>query len=882
MKLSTVVLIALGTLAALACGGAVPTATPETIATPAAMPSVASIATVRPPPTAKPTANPTSAPAPTLVPTATPVPLSVYTNALFQYSVHYPRGWTLLVENPQRVEIHNPLSTASLIIDVVILPEAVTNEEFTEWALEIIGEVREQFEILSNDGFAEGIATTYRALDPVDRRIWKSRMHSFVSGRFGLILTGSASEALFERYEAELTEFLGSIDLPDPGLKPPTPEISGLVMATGVDEVRELPIGATDAFDASASKIYAIANFENIPMNADVEFLWVKLDSTGEQKEVLNRTPSRFWGTRNTWAWVSQEPRIDRGYYETLITVNGETLAATQYSVGISEYVDERAGVGFSYPQDWGFTEPEPGRWLMSPVPGVRVQVVARMIGPSTLDAAMEALIEVFESIGFSEISRTRLDAEIPGYYIEWVAELDNGTSVQTDMVVQIHGARLHLFAATAPPGAYERLRTDFKLIRDSLRTFLTTSPAAIDPELDTVAITDIIGARMSEIRGLPPAPDLNIRVITRDEFGEENATEDLSEDESQELSRIKSLCVILDLCSPSDDLRAASQAVSSEGVLGTYRVDERAITLVLDGDRFSPADWPTFAHEYTHALQDSEYGLDGLVPNGISFDYSLALSALVEGDAGLADNLFFESLPASQRDDIAFTASQAALEFSESEVITDAPRILAGTFGWPHGAGLNFVFHLYLLGGQEAINDAFGDPPQSTEQILHPAKYISRDQPFGIQLPDLTSALGESWSLEDSGTLGELLTALYLGTYLSEDDAESAAEGWGGDRYSLLRDSQGRQLIAMLYGWDSDIEADEFYDAFLEWAAAKSLGEWSLIQSGESRRLWVGEDISVHIEMVRDTSLVIIGPDQASVESVIAAVSGLEKWVTE
>ena len=70
---------------------------------------------------------------------------------------------------------------------------------------------------------------------------------------------------------------------------------------------------------------------------------------------------------------------------------------------------------------------------------------------------------------------------------------------------------------------------------------------------------------------------------------------------------------------------------------------------------------------------------------------------------------------------------------------------------------------------------------------------------------------------------LRDFRTALNLETYLSEDEADTAAEGWGGDWYFLLQDSLDCQLIAMLYGWDSDIEADEFYDAYLEWAVAAS-----------------------------------------------------------
>ena len=82
-------------------------------------------------------------------------------------------------------------------------------------------------------------------------------------------------------------------------------------------------------------------------------------------------------------------------------TLNVE-LTATPALISVRELVDERAGLGFSYPQDWELTEFQPGHWILNPAPGAVVQVLTQMIGPSTVDDAVSKINEVFTLVGFT------------------------------------------------------------------------------------------------------------------------------------------------------------------------------------------------------------------------------------------------------------------------------------------------------------------------------------------------------------------------------------------------------------------------------------------------------------------------------------------------
>jgi hypothetical protein len=67
------------------------------------------------------------------------------------------------------------------------------------------------------------------------------------------------------------------------------------------------------------------------------------------------------------------------------------------------------------------------------------------------------------------------------------------------------------------------------------------------------------------------------------------------------------------------------------------------------------------------------------------------------------------------------------------------------------------------------------------------------------------------SWREIHSDGLGELETRVFLEEHLGDPGrAATAAEGWDGDRYRLLRDG-GREVLIWASVWDSERDAAEF-----------------------------------------------------------------------
>jgi hypothetical protein len=123
---------------------------------------------------------------------------------------------------------------------------------------------------------------------------------------------------------------------------------------------------------------------------------------------------------------------------------------------------------------------------------------------------------------------------------------------------------------------------------------------------------------------------------------------------------------------------------------------------------------------------------------------------------------------------------------------------------------GLEFVKVLYENGGWSAVDDAYANPPTTTEQIMHPEKYFAQEGALAVDAPQVTG----DWSLVETNSFGEYFISVMLGNWISEDDAFDAAEGWGGDVFSYY-ELDDEFFFTWNILWDSEDDAFEFYLAF-------------------------------------------------------------------
>jgi hypothetical protein len=203
----------------------------------------------------------------------------------------------------------------------------------------------------------------------------------------------------------------------------------------------------------------------------------------------------------------------------------------------------------------------------------------------------------------------------------------------------------------------------------------------------------------------------------------------------------------------------------------------------------------------------------------------SMAFSALVEGDATL---LMFAEMGDSQdvRDmdpdamRATFNIMSFMLPLAGGDAYRKAPPIFRDTLIFPYFQGMIFALTAARENGWEGIHGMYSNPPVSTEQILHPAKYLDpakRDMPQAVTIPDLKSIVGEDWKHLGGNVLGELQTSILLKRVVG---GRQASEGWDGDRYEVFKSSSGELGLVSVSVWDSELDAQEFAEAYRKYRA--------------------------------------------------------------
>ena len=375
------------------------------------------------------------------------------------------------------------------------------------------------------------------------------------------------------------------------------------------------------------------------------------------------------------------------------------------------------------------------------------------------------------------------------------------------------------------------------------------------------VAATNEVLKETSEIRQLAILRPVQSSAQSREEI-ERMIVKNLDEETTPARMHATEVTLkTLGLVPPDFNFRSLMIRLLTEQVAGYYDPKVQQFHLAdwidIDGQR------PIMAHELTHALQDQHFNLRRFEhwPKGDS-DAELTAHALIEGDATLSMSFYVANNPLRA---LALLKSLGATGLTSQE-LEKAPRSLRETLLFPYQEGLNWTRTVYRYGGWRDVSQAFTTLPQSTEQILHPEKYFVHEPPVKVLLPDLTEVLNRtnerseirnqrsdisqdksvsrlqslaSWKKIDSDVNGEWGLYLILDEFLnSAAESRRAAAGWGGDRYAVYENRDGRVIYVSLTSWDTERDAREFFDAYMKRTQLRYPNARTETDSPDSKRL--------------------------------------------
>jgi hypothetical protein len=349
-----------------------------------------------------------------------------------------------------------------------------------------------------------------------------------------------------------------------------------------------------------------------------------------------------------------------------------------------------------------------------------------------------------------------------------------------------------------------------------ALLLLLTPMVAWTQPS-EVQATIDEIQTQVEEIRGLTAKNPVQIGFLNRDQLKQKLIEEFDAEWSPEDRRTDQELMVMLGFLEPTDDLYKIELDLLTEQVAGFYDPKDKELYLISGEQTLGAVDRYTMAHELTHALQDQYYQLDQPpwdVEESHNDDELTATSCLAEGDAMRVSNRY--ALLYIDSGELLLDSEDS----SSSTQLLGAPEYIQDSLLFPYTEGTSFVSR--AGGGSNTKVDAmFEDPPDSTEQIMHPDLY-PKDVPQVVEIPDLSQVLASGWEQIEYNVLGEFDVLELFKSQLSVSRAREAAAGWDGNTYQYYRRGDGGKLLVQSYEWDTPDDAVEFAEAFEDYVPGR------------------------------------------------------------
>ena len=356
---------------------------------------------------------------------------------------------------------------------------------------------------------------------------------------------------------------------------------------------------------------------------------------------------------------------------------------------------------------------------------------------------------------------------------------------------------------------------------RDGMSSLLWEVTVAID----LAALMEEVSA----LRALPFVDRVRVEDITRDELrarlGDELAA---SRDQLAVTQAIFEALYVWD----GTDLYEEMLSLYAGSIEGMYDYDTGIFFTVSDSGKPPAATRLTMAHELVHVLQDQTYGILALMDGCLDDDADLAIQSLLEGDASHLEAAYVTGRPLPEL--------QALYAYYLTLDMPDIHPFMASLAYFPYVYGEAFVAAVADGRSSDALAEVYASPPSCTKHILHPEAYLAGVVPEEVGSSGINGFFGM-----DESVLGEGMLLTILSQHLPYQMAETAADGWNGDRYGYyVKDDT--YVFTWNVAWERDHDAFEFaeaWSAYLE--AATGVEPWwegaALIHEGDEQTACLG-----------------------------------------
>ncbi|MFB6253445.1 MAG: Hvo_1808 family surface protein, partial [Halobacteriaceae archaeon] len=336
--------------------------------------------------------------------------------------------------------------------------------------------------------------------------------------------------------------------------------------------------------------------------------------------------------------------------------------------------------------------------------------------------------------------------------------------------------------------------------------------------------------ARVEQLRKREFIQDVPVEVISRQEYKNRTSGRSASEDFVEWNNQVWEALFIV---GEDRNVQNVLQSTTSSAVVGFYSPRDNEIKIITENPDEPTIDNATLIHELVHALQDQHEDLTSRKFVADTQDGTLAIDGLIEGEANYIEQLY------SMRCGGQWSCVRSPSSGGGGGTAGIHWGIYVTLF-FPYSDGPVYVHNLIQQGGWEAVNEAYSDPPESSEQIIH----VTKEKPEPIHFTDTSN---QAWSLypqqgvSGSDTVGEAsIFAMFWyqsrnyganildwrqiaqvsGKFDVLDYSTPAATGWANDRvFPYYKQTQSGEKYGYVWvtKWDTQKDAAEFMQAYLK-----------------------------------------------------------------
>ncbi|HEV2705545.1 MAG TPA: hypothetical protein VGV59_06445 [Pyrinomonadaceae bacterium] len=349
-----------------------------------------------------------------------------------------------------------------------------------------------------------------------------------------------------------------------------------------------------------------------------------------------------------------------------------------------------------------------------------------------------------------------------------------------------------------------------------------------------------------SEMRGLAWTGAVGMTELSGWEYG--TRTRELADVlGTEDLKGMSKLAVAGGLLPEGTDLASLAVTFTAATAGATYSpLDKQVLFVAEDSAKGARPDNSLLTHEFVHALQDQHFDLLKMLDaRPYNFDRTEAMFALVEGDAmNVQRRLEAGSASVWARRTVEEIARQEDERFGLYRRGVGAlfPPLLTETFIFRYRDGARFVEAVRRSRPGASVDELFRRPPASSEQVLHPEKYLAGETPREAEV-NAEGFSARGWRAAASTPLGEVGVRGLLLAGVSAEEARRASAGWGGDRAYVFEREGRTPLFVWKTVWDGREDAREFFRAYNALKAGRAArvddAAAGMDAGGESQAVW-------------------------------------------